>query len=244
MADRSGRTIQSVDTAVRIVDVVSRSDGVDMDELSDRFDLSRSSLHHYLTSLENAGYLDRSDGTIHLGDALLRLGGRRRSEIPWFSTARRSVDDLSSTLEATVSIEIPIGDTTTTIYVSPQEVQQEYTSLGVEEQHSDSVVAEVLAGEGDGSQVYWQTYPVADLQARLADIGNEPAPVESQDGAGESIVRVVRAIEPLDEALGLVSVWIPSHRWETDKQQVQEELVNTISIVEVNATYADWPGGH
>jgi hypothetical protein len=131
---------------------------------------------------------------------------------------------------------MPIGDTMVTIYVSPGEVQYMYPRLGVEEPIHESFAAEVLSDGHESPDSQLESYPITEFEGSTVTL---PVASKQQDVSENHIVRVIRAIDILEESVGVVSVWVPSDRWGDQKEKIQDEFAKTINIIKVNGTYAD-----
>lgn len=81
--DRSPRA--PVKTAARTFDLVEflkDADGASLTEISEALDLPKSSVHNYLKTLENRGYIVENDGTYEVGLRFLDLGAYARTRLP------------------------------------------------------------------------------------------------------------------------------------------------------------------
>jgi len=106
-------TIQSLDRAIKVLDIVSEADGVSLTHISRRAGLAPSTAHRILATLEFHGLLqqDREQGhwligvkTFQIGNAFLR--NRKVSQV-----ARPFMRDLMEATGETVSLAIEDDDT-------------------------------------------------------------------------------------------------------------------------------------
>lgn len=70
----NGRTISAVETVFTIIKYVDRADGLRLTELADKMPQSKSTIHHYLSTLHQLGYLIRKDKEYHLSLRFLDHG--------------------------------------------------------------------------------------------------------------------------------------------------------------------------
>lgn len=74
LTDPPSRKVQSVRTAFRLLNAIQELGGATPAQLTEQFDLSKSSVHNYLATLEMDGYVAREDGTYRLGLRFLTHG--------------------------------------------------------------------------------------------------------------------------------------------------------------------------
>lgn len=91
------REIQSVRTALEMINVVQNMGSVTPSELTNHLDLSKSSVHNYLATLEQMGYVVNEDGRYRLGLRFLTHGIAARNSL---RIAHPVVDALQSAEEA------------------------------------------------------------------------------------------------------------------------------------------------
>lgn len=89
------RPLKTVETAVDIVDAIQRLGGADIGELAREFDLAQSTVHGYVKTLENRGYLTFEDGTYHVGLEFLNKGGHARKRKREYDFIIGKLDDLA-----------------------------------------------------------------------------------------------------------------------------------------------------
>lgn len=76
-----GRMVKSARTAFEIIEYVHDHAGVDLDGLTDEFDLARSTLHGYLSTLESLEYLVSDGGSYQLSLKFLYHGTAARNSV-------------------------------------------------------------------------------------------------------------------------------------------------------------------
>lgn len=89
--------IQAIENVFNIVDNVDELNGCGVRELADHMDLPKSTVHVYLKSLEDAGYLVKRNGKYHLSLRFLNVGGRVRHNNSVYQAGRNKVDKLAET---------------------------------------------------------------------------------------------------------------------------------------------------
>jgi DNA-binding IclR family transcriptional regulator len=98
LANTPSRQVKSVRTAFELVDRLQALGGATPAQLTDELDLSKSSVHNYLATLEMEGYVVNDDGTYRLGLRFLTHGAAARNmagiEGPIGSAIRSVAEDL------------------------------------------------------------------------------------------------------------------------------------------------------
>ncbi|WP_226013367.1 IclR family transcriptional regulator [Halomicrobium salinisoli] len=96
MAEDSDRNrVKTARTTFAVLEELKRRDGATVTELSDAVELSNSSVHNYLTTLEEDGYVVREGDAYRLGLRFLDFGGRARRRERLYEVARDEVTALA-----------------------------------------------------------------------------------------------------------------------------------------------------
>lgn len=96
MADQqNNNTVKTARTTFEILEELKERNEATVTELTDAFDLSKSSLHNYLTTLEADGYVVKSGNTYEVGLHLLDLGGHARHRQRLYDIAKEEVTELA-----------------------------------------------------------------------------------------------------------------------------------------------------
>ncbi|MBV0926026.1 IclR family transcriptional regulator [Halomicroarcula limicola] len=96
MADRqNSNAVKTARTTFEILEELKERNEATVTELTDAFDLSKSSLHNYLTTLEADGYVVKNGNTYEVGLRLLDLGGHARHRQRLYDIAREEVTELA-----------------------------------------------------------------------------------------------------------------------------------------------------
>ncbi|MDZ5811553.1 IclR family transcriptional regulator [Halorubrum sp. AD140] len=93
--DGSG-TRTSVSRSLDVIDELVREERLGVTELASRLDLSKSTVHAYLKTLEQAGYVVRAGNKYRLAYALSLLGESVRNQSRLFRIAREEIDELAA----------------------------------------------------------------------------------------------------------------------------------------------------
>lgn len=92
----SKRTITSLEIGFNIVETLQKLDGATASELSSHIDRSAGTLHTYLSTLHECGYLRKDGYTYHLGTQFIVLGEYVRNHSPLYQAGKRQVDEVAA----------------------------------------------------------------------------------------------------------------------------------------------------
>lgn len=98
-ANLSGGTVKSAATLLSIMEGIQDLNGVRVTELADHLDVSKSTVHRHLSTLEANEYVVQEGDTYHLGLRFLGLGEYVRERNPVYTMARSIVDQLAEETE-------------------------------------------------------------------------------------------------------------------------------------------------
>lgn len=87
------RTIQSVDRACEILEIVRETREVSLSEIADKMDLSMGALHTYLATLCDNGILVKEGRQYRLAPQLITYGEHVRNTLPLYRVGRTVVDE-------------------------------------------------------------------------------------------------------------------------------------------------------
>lgn len=95
MARETGGTVRAVDHAFAILRELYDEDGASLAELAARVDLSKSTIHSHLQTLEGLGYVTRRGSEYDLGLRFLTFGGYVRDKDRLYQVAKEGADELA-----------------------------------------------------------------------------------------------------------------------------------------------------
>lgn len=91
----TSRTLKTVKTASEIIDELVEMDGVGVTELADSLELSKSTVHAYLKTLQQQGLVIKEDGKYLLSHQFILLGEYVRSDSLLYQAGRTEATDLA-----------------------------------------------------------------------------------------------------------------------------------------------------
>lgn len=92
---RNENLIQGAQTTLRIVETLRELDGAGITKISEALGLPKSSVHNYLNTLEEMGYVLKEDNQYQLGTRFLRLGAAARNQWAIYKIAKTEVTRLA-----------------------------------------------------------------------------------------------------------------------------------------------------
>ena len=104
-----GKGIQSLDTAFTIIDHIGTGESVTLHELTDRLELSKSTIHYYLRTLESDRYVVRTSDGYRLGLRCLERGGQALEQRGFARLVANEVDQLANEAEKTAIFAVEEG---------------------------------------------------------------------------------------------------------------------------------------
>lgn len=89
------RTLKTVDVAARVINVVRESGGIGVTALADHLNISKSTAHIHLKTLEENGFLVQRSDQYEIGFKFLVLGEYARNKSPLYRYGKSEVDELA-----------------------------------------------------------------------------------------------------------------------------------------------------
>lgn len=90
-----GRSLKTLETAIEISDYIQDSSGVNVNDISEEFDLAPSTVHGYVTTLKNKGYINQTSEGLDIGLEFLAKGGYARTRSSEYKFIIERIDNLS-----------------------------------------------------------------------------------------------------------------------------------------------------
>lgn len=254
----TGKTIQAVETTLAVLEELRRRGSATLAELDAALPQSKSTLHHHLSTLRQAGFVDAEDGTYRLGLGLLTVAGSARESADLYDVAREPLDGLAAdTGELARLVARHDGDALTVYQATGEHVDRPWVTLGAREPlHATAAGKAILAALPEtirddyvGSLAFDArtdatiTEPAAllDELATVRSRGVAFDDEESHDG-----VRGVAGAITGDEGavLGAIEVAGDVDRLSGEffRTELPDRVENVVGVVEVATTYADWSG--
>jgi DNA-binding IclR family transcriptional regulator len=94
--DEGKRRIKSADKAFDIIDIVGENPGVGVGYVADELGLAKSTVHQYLYTLTDRGYIVKQDGQYYLGLRLFEHGQSAKRRYDFLDDIQSSLDGLAA----------------------------------------------------------------------------------------------------------------------------------------------------
>lgn len=218
---QEGKRIKSLETASDIVESIGECEYITLTELANQLGYSKSTIHYYLKTLENAQFVRKEEQGYRLGLRFLEFGGKTLMHFDFLSNIRKAVDQLADETGEIALIAVEEAGKTTCIYHSrPLEAQAEWhigtqyplhcTAFGkaimayLPEDRVLNIIEQQGLPDVTESTLTDQEQLLAELEAvreRGIAFGNE----EHREGIGTAAVRILEEEEnKVQGAVGII----------------------------------------
>ncbi|EMA04696.1 IclR family transcriptional regulator [Haloferax denitrificans] len=247
------RRIKSVQTASRIVSVVQRLSNPTLGEVCAELDASKGTVHTYLATLEDEGFLTRTGRTYRLGLRFVTLGESVRNETPLYRAGKEEVDALAATTHEYAHLTVEHRGREVTIYESrgddavatdyhlrmretPQHLHYSASGKALLSQFDDDRVRSILDSEGLVGQTANTITDRDELFAVLERVRERGYAVNDEEEIRgmRSVGAPVRGVD--GAVCGAVSVTAPTSRLSGERfeTEVPELVTETANLIELN----------
>ncbi|WP_136689399.1 IclR family transcriptional regulator [Halorhabdus amylolytica] len=255
-SDTQGRSIKSVRKAFRILELLREHDGMSVTDLSVELGESKSTAHHYLSTMESEGYVSKEGGEYRLDLALLTLGGAVREREEIYRRARGDVYRLANETGEVARLIAEHDNSGIVLYqVMGDEAAEPHVPLGGREPlhctaAGKAFLAELPTGEAEriveatGMTTYTENTitELQTLRTELQSIRSRGVAFDDEERF-DGIRCVATTVNTVSgDLIGAISVSGPTERL-TD-QRFEEELPRTVQniagAVEITSKYSTW----
>lgn len=246
--------INSVKNTTELLYLVSREGTIGVSAAAEEVDMPNSTVHDYLRSLEEMGYLKRTDEGYSLTTRLLEMGARHRLQMDIYTTSKPEIKKIARKTGEHVSLMIEedgLGILLTT-FMGENAVEivthdgtktpLHATACGrtILAHLPDHRVEEIIDQRGLSSVTQNTITDRDELYSELESIRDRGYASEKGEildgirGVGAPILR-----RDANSVLGAISVYGPTTRTKQRKfeESVPELLIESANIIELNMTY-------
>ncbi|WP_049942057.1 IclR family transcriptional regulator [Haloterrigena turkmenica] len=251
-----GKTIQSVESALEVVDVIRRKERAGVTEIANELDRSKSTVHHHVATLTKHDYLDKVDGEYQLSLRFLTLGGQVREREQLYHLGKDDVEKLAQETGEQARLIVDRNGFGITLYqATGDRVTEPITHVGsIEELYCTAAgkvfLAELSDAELDSylSETSYTPYTEEtitdsdELREELEEIRDRGVAFDDEERyEGYRCVAAAISTEAR-EPFGALSVSAPVERMgeERFRTDVPNQLQNVAGVVEINTTYSEW----
>lgn len=254
MGTSARNPIKSTETTFRIVEALTELGEAGVSELADHVGMPRSTVHNYLSTLEQEEYVVNQDGRYEVGIRFLEIGAHARDRKQIHEIARPEVRRLAGETGELANLLIEEHGRGTYLQRArgDQAVQVEAhvgtrvslhsTALGksILAYLPDSRVEEIVETHGLAAvtpNTVTDREQLSEILDAIRERGYALDDEERLDG-----LRCVAApiLSNDDRVLGAVSVSGPSHRIRDERfrETLPNRVLETVNVIELNVTYS------
>lgn len=253
MNKRGKPSVKTARTTFEILEALKDRKGATITELSDQFDLSDSSIHNYLTTLRQDGFVVKDGDKYRVGLKLLDLGGqaRRRQRI-----CQVAEDEIFSLAEETGELaNLLVEEQGKGIYLQRirgsnavntdsyigQQVHLHNTALGnaILSRLPRERVDAILDRHGMPKTTEHTITDRQDLHEKLRRVREEGVAFDDEERVKGLRCVAVPIVNNEDVVEGAISVSGPTSRFGESRfrDELPEKLKNVANVIELNITY-------
>lgn len=253
----SSKTIKSTGTAFDIIETLATQGEMTITEIAERVDVSKSTVHTHLTTLEGRGYVIKTDSNRYrAGLRFLSIGGAVRDSNykRLYKTAKPEVDELAETTEERAQLMVEENDYGYYLYQAAgrravetdshvgKQVPLHSTAVG--KAYLANVSSERLDSFLDKRTLVAHTDSTINDRESLLD---ELETVRNRGLAfdnGERVSGVRCVAAPIEDdmgsVIGAISVSGPANRMQGDRltEEIGQLVQNAARVIGLNATYS------
>lgn len=161
MDEESPGLVKTTATSFKILEFILHKDGARQEQVADKFDLSKSTAHRHLRTLQNFGYVVKGSDIYEASFQLLTMGAHLRRQIPAYPMIRNKVDSLAE--QTGERVQFVVAEKDQEVYI--------YTSTGAKETKNPILTTQTAWGstdtpESDQSCSTWSTRMMINKEER------------------------------------------------------------------------------
>mgnify|MGYP000312536627 CR=1 FL=1 len=251
--EKEGRTIQSVEIAFNIIEILQKRGGAGVSELSGELGHSKSTIHSHLRTLERREFLVRDGDKYRLSLRTLDMARHVRNQIGNYDVIRNEVEGLADETGEIVQFGIEEHNEVTYLYKASGEQAVETASrVGTKQpMYSTSLgkailaylppehVEDVIAGTTFTAKTTKTITDVETLHEELETIRERGYAIDDEENYVG--LRCVSApVKNDDTVLGAISITGPSSRFTDDRLhgELANQVLRAANVIELNTKFA------
>lgn len=254
MGKKAKNAVGSVETTFEVLYALMKLDGAGVTELSSHLQLPKSTLHNYLSTLEQEEFVVKDGSTYRIGVRFLELGAFARNQYPLYEIARPEVDRLAEATGELANLLIEEhgwgiylhrsrGDEAVTVEAHiGTRVHLHNTAMGkcILAHIPDEKVEEIVEREGLPATTEKSITDFDELQEELATVREQGYAVDDEEHHVGLRCIAAPIMSNGDRVLGAMSVAGPTNRMTGDRftEEIPQLLKERVNVVELNVTYS------
>lgn len=250
--NKSTRTVQAVDTLFAILEFIKENEGAGVTELADELDMAKSSIHRYLVSLIENGYVVKENGQYYLGLRFLNLSTVARDRKAVNRITRPHVQELAEiTGERAqfiveeygrgIYVHLETGDRAVETDTRTGKIVNLTTTAAGKSMlayYPHEKVKEIVDQHGFNRRTENTIRSIEKLTENLETIHERGYAINKEEHV-KGLWGVAVPVKTADAVLGSLSVAGPTHRMkpQISNEQVPNQLLGFANEIELNIEY-------
>ncbi|WP_436348743.1 IclR family transcriptional regulator [Natronorubrum sp. FCH18a] len=253
MAMKAKNPIQSLETTIQIVEELKEAEQAGLTELAQRLDMNKGTVHHHMTTLQQHGFIVKTDGQYRIGLRCLEFGAHIRSRMNVYKVGKPEIDSLAEETGEIANLMVEENGRGIYIYTTKGEKAISLdTKVGTRQYlHTSALgksifahlpeerVEEIIDTHGLPAKTENTVTTRDELESELERIREEDIAFDGEERA-EGVRCVAAPIyNKNNKILGAVSVSGPASRIKGDvfKEEIPEQVHNTATVIGINVSY-------
>lgn len=249
----SPRRIKSIQTASRILEAIQSLSEPTFSALCDEVEISKGTVHTYLETLADEGFVAKSDGLYHLGLRFVTLGESVRNQTDLYRVGQEEVEKLAEKTGEWVHLTVEYQGQEVTIYQSsgdraiamdyhlrmresPQHLHLTATGKAMLAYFDETRIQAIIDQHELPQQTPKTTTDPEELFSKLEKVRDQGYAVNDEEEIRgmRSVGAPIQDIE--SNVLGAISVTSPTSRLSGEyfKTEIPELVIQAANIIEVN----------
>lgn len=245
--------VGATETTFRIVEAVDELGGCGVTELAAHLEMPKSTVHNYLATLEQEGYVRREDSIYRVGIKFLDLGASARRRLPIYEVATPEVDRLAE--ETGELANLLVEDHGKGVYVHQARGERAVrvdSSVGARvDLHAtafgkailahlpDERVEGIVERHGLPRRTERTVGSREELESALEKVRERGYAIDDEERL-EGLRCLAAPVCADGRVLGAVSLSGPGNRMRGEyfEEELPAYLLETVNVIELNVTYA------
>ncbi|WP_331233336.1 IclR family transcriptional regulator [Natronorarus salvus] len=254
MAGTARNPVKSARTTFAVLDGLKELDGAGVTELANYLEIPKSTVHSYLSTLEEEECLIKEEGVYHIGVRFLEYGAHARQRTDVYEIAKPEVDrlaeetgNLSNLLieEHGRGVYLHRGEDTRAIQVNTRVGTRVYlhsTALGksILANLPERRVETILDRHGLPEVTPNTITDRAELAAELEEIRERGYAIDDEEQVEGLRCISAPIVSASGRVLGSISVSGPTHRFKGTyfTETIPDSVMEAANVIELNLTYS------
>ncbi|GCF13446.1 IclR family transcriptional regulator [Haloarcula mannanilytica] len=254
MARTAQNPVKSVETTFQILNGLKELGGAGVTELSRHLDLPKSTIHNYLSTLEQEEYIVNDGGQYRVGLRFLELGAYSRHQQKLFRIAKPEVDRLASETGELANVLVEEHGRGTYLYrARGEQAVQVKAHVGTRVPlHSTALGKAILAHlpservetiserHGLGSETDEAASTLEELEADLETVRETGVAFDDEERLDGLRCVAAPVLNNNGTVLGAISVSGPTNRFRDERftDELPQKVLEVANVIELNVTYS------